>query len=386
MYESVHFLTHRKDIPADLANRLVTPLVNRSSGLRIDVLDAVGTSLLRPGWQRILAALPAGAALNVLLLDPDGAAVRTGAADPALWWTDPDEIRAKIRQVAAGLADSCRQYGITLSLRFYDRIPVSRYVATETVVYQSRYPGHEESTPVPVAVLSPETVLGRRAHREFTTLWAASAGSPPALSPFHFSPSSPSPSLPSSLRLVENRKAVPDDLARHADPAFREVDVIDVAGAAQVGSKWRALLDAPRTHPVRMRILLLDPDGTSVVDRARESTRWQGDHEGMRSRIRRNLGLLHAAAAELGAGVDLRVRLYDELPVSRYVRVDETVYQSYYPSGESAKDVPLAVLGAADMLGQRAMRDFDAVWRYRSRPAGTPSEQASDVMGSAWQR
>jgi hypothetical protein len=371
-YERATLIESRKQIPIHLAGR-----AERFD--EIEILDIIGTGLTRPAWQRVFRLMTAGSRLRVLLLDPAGEVIGSDGL-PALWADSPDPPATKIRQAAAGVVAACRRLAIDVEVRHYDEPPVSRYVHAGSVVYQTRYPRPGEDSPVPVAALAADGVLGRRARREFAALWQtrstpadhppdgppAGTGDPP---PADLPPADPPPVSTGgghlSLRLVAHRKAVPADLVTALDRPLREVDVIDVAGAAQVSDQWSELVRRRGEGRVRMRVLLLDPDGDAATLRARESTRWRGDDLGLRAKIRRNIARLQVAADSLGA--DVEVRVYDQLPVSRYVRANEIIYQSVYPADESARDVPLAVLPAGSPLAERGAREFEVMWE-RARP------------------
>lgn len=371
MRDEVRFIESRKVIPVDISHLPKTKY--------IDILDVSGTALTRRSWDRILHGPVTGGplAMRVLLLDPLGDCIDAGTASSMLWWDDSSSLRKKIEETSDHLFVICQHRGIELEVRHYDRLPVSRYVSTMDKVYQSTYPGPLDDDPVPVAVLRPDTVLGTRARREFDVLWAAArpsrhvaatAASPgPTPGPtWHGLANAPLGYL-DSVPLVPHRKAVPADLASRLTGTVRAVDVIDVAGAAQVTDEWRDMLrNEGDGDEVVMRVLLLDPEGKAATARARESTRWQGDDQGLRAKIRRNIERLYTLTP---SHVRLTVRVYDELPISRYVRVDDIAYQSVYPPDLSAKSIPLAVLDSASMLGRRAAREFEALWQTRSCPA-----------------
>lgn len=358
MEETYDLLSNRKQIPVDLGH--VPP------PLRLDVLEAVGTSMTRPAWQEILNQLPVEAQVRVLLLDPAGRVLSDASSAQFLLWDSVSPLRERIAATATTLADTARSRGFSLELRFYDQPPVSRYVYADGRIYQAHYPRPGRDVTVPVAVLGARSVLGRRAQREFMTVWKTRsrpgmtvAAADKALadsSPFGSQALAiPPPNVSAArgevaVRLVANRKAVPADLSRGLR-CLREVDVIDVAAAAQVDCAWVELLRCFGEPPVRLRVLLLCPDGTAAACRACESTRWQGDDAGLRAKIRRNIGRLEEMASALGA--DLSIRVYDMLPISRYIRADDTIYQSVYPSDSSAKSEAIAVIPRGSMLGQR---------------------------------
>lgn len=374
MTDRLRLLDNRKAIPLDLAHA--------DAYENVDVLDVSGAALTRPAWRSILQRLgSAGAALRVLLLDPASAAVSHGAADPAFWWDDAAAMREQIRTSVAALGRICAEYGVPLEARYYRDLPVSRYVRMGGTVYQTRYPDAVSTDPVAVAVLDTASVLGGRALREFDVLWrsrstlvAETADVGPGRSARVREPDKsahPRAGTPwRAVPLIANRKAIPEHLSSIRN-VVRHVDVLDVAGAAQVGDAWLSLLRRSRTAGVTVRVLLLDPDGTWATARARESTRWRGDDAGLRRKLHRNIGQLSQSAADNGFALEIRV--YDELPVSRYVRADDVVYQSYYPSNSSAKDLAIAVLDRTSVLAERAEREFEVMWSHRSTPPGSDS-------------
>jgi hypothetical protein len=360
MQERFRLISNRKRIPSDIA----------AAGIpsRIDILDALGTSLTRTGWQEVLCALPGNAELRLLLLDPEGSAVTQGATCSRYWWDDAEKARRDIQATVATVADVARDRRVGLHVRYYDRPPVSRYVCTDQQIYQSGYPEPDATEPLPVAVLSRDSVLGQRAEREFAVLWSTRSRTAVETARRHGATAgrrlAPASDAGESAELVTDRKALPAHALARLD-SLRHIDVIDVAGAAQVGEPWQHMLRDLGAESVHMRVLLLDPDGDAAHLRAAESTRWQGDDAGLRAKIRRNVSRLHVLPDYLN--VDVAVRVYDDLPVSRYVRLDHLVYQSVYPSNESAKGKPLAVVTAESVLGQRALREFEVMWTALSR-------------------
>jgi len=165
--------------------------------------------------------------------------------------------------------------------------------------------------------------------------------------------------------IITNRKAIPRDMLDAVQVA--EIDVIDIAGTAQVSDDFVTILTrSGAAADVRVRILLLDPYGQAATVRANESDYWNGDDTAMREKISRNAEKLAGMSLDR---VSIEVRFYDEVPVSRFVRADGIVYQSYYPSSSSGKNVPIVRLDAEEVLAQRAIREFDVLWSTRARAA-----------------
>ena len=364
MYETYVQLANRKQIPLDIAARPAEPI--------LDVIEAVGAYLRRPAWATVLRRLPRGAVVRVLLLDPD----LCGGPGTAGLGVDPREMRSRIAGVTAGLRQVGHDNGLVVSVRYYRRPPVTRYVRSGDSVYESVFPASPESPSVPVARHPANGLLGRRARREFDVLWHH--GSRPA-PPDEARPMAgsaldepPGPTIPAvtsgprTIELVAHRKAIAAHVEAQGN-GVRALDFLDVAAAAQVLDDWQRLLTAHA--PVRIRAALLDPAGWAVHVRARESTRWRGDVDGLRSKIVRNTRRLRQQAAD--AGNDLTVRYYDLPPVSRYVwSGHRTTYVSVYPSDESSKDTKIAVLPETDVLAMRARTEFETTWQHLSRDAG----------------
>jgi hypothetical protein len=372
--QTYQLLPTRKAIAAHLR----TGPVPRS----LDVLDVSGTGLTKGHWPYLLGSMVAGSRIRVLLLDP-----RPGeAADRALTaslWTSATEVRRRARQSALALSMLGAEWPADLKIRFYSTVCSTRLVVTDHVALQGSFPVSGESG-VPIALSPRDDVLGRRAAREFQVVWDHLSCPADLLdlhegdTPFERSSAKRPPaevatarvepvvlSGPSVMTTVADRKLVPADL-RDSVQQIERIDVLDIAAAAQIDQPWLDLIRERRRGRVHMRVLMLDPDGAAAEVRARESTRWAGDVAGMRERIHRNRGLLHQRCA--AEGIDLELRAYDSVPVSRYVAVGEHAYQSFYPADGSGKNVPLVRLTGHRALADRARREFERMWQFGSRP------------------
>lgn len=124
---------------------------------------------------------------------------------------------------------------------------------------------------------------------------------------------------------------VADQIRRRAADA-KELDVLAVRALGLVALKDALLRPAltERADPLRVRVLLLDPDCDAAKQRAAEIREAPATFAaGIR------LALAHLDEAGAGLPVDLDVRLYTRLPVWRIIRLDETAWVSAFsPSWE----------------------------------------------------
>jgi transcriptional regulator with XRE-family HTH domain len=156
------------------------------------------------------------------------------------------------------------------------------------------------------------------------------------------------------------------EIREHARTAAR-VDVLAVRGLGLLGlndSELRGPL-TERDTPVRVRVLLLDPDSPAVAVRAAET----GE-----SAVSFAAGIRMALArlAELDAHPTVRVEtaVYDGLPVWRMLAFDGTLFLSVFtPKAEGARSGMYKLTAASDGVLHAGMtRQFEDMWR-RARPA-----------------
>jgi hypothetical protein len=117
---------------------------------------------------------------------------------------------------------------------------------------------------------------------------------------------------------------------------------------------------AERSGHVRVRVLLLDPDAPAAEARAREiGERPDGFAAGVR------LAVTRLAEVADFPFVDLQVALYQDLPVWRVIRFDDTLYLSAFRDWSEGHRSGMYKLTAAanGVLHGGFVRHFDDVWQ-----------------------
>jgi hypothetical protein len=154
------------------------------------------------------------------------------------------------------------------------------------------------------------------------------------------------------------------DLARHASA----VDVLAVRGLGLLGLNHSLLLgaiaDGSRDAPMRLRVLLLDPDCAAARQRAGEIGE---SPESLSSGIRFTIARLRELDA---AGmVALEVAGYDRLPVWRLIDVDSTVYVGAFLEAWEGHQSPVYKLVAspAGMLHRGLRRMVEDLRQHSKR-------------------
>lgn len=122
-----------------------------------------------------------------------------------------------------------------------------------------------------------------------------------------------------------------------------------------------------RTTPVRVWVLLLDPEAPVAEIRAREITE---SADAFRAGIR--LSLTRLAELREHPLVSLEVRLYEELPTWRIIGFDDVLYLSAFsPSYEGHRSGVYKLTAAADgVLHAGFRRQYDDLWRRARRVGG----------------
>ncbi len=130
-----------------------------------------------------------------------------------------------------------------------------------------------------------------------------------------------------AVRLYPHQGSVAEEIRRRARVA-QQLDVLAVRGLGIIGLNDSLLRPAllRRTTPLRVRIVLLNPDCDTAARRASEI----GESlAAFAAGIRLSIARL-AEFAEHSPNVDLEVALYDRLPVWRIIRVDEVLWVSSF--------------------------------------------------------
>lgn len=152
-------------------------------------------------------------------------------------------------------------------------------------------------------------------------------------------------------------------------------DAVDVLAVRALGliALNDSLMRGPLTRrdtPVRVRVLLSDPDAPVTASRAAEIGE---SAAAFAAGIRLALARL-AELAEL-AHVNIDARLYDALPTWRMLGFDGTLYLSAFGTAREGHRSGMYKLTAADdgVLHAGFRRHFDDVWRRARRPEGETS-------------
>jgi transcriptional regulator with XRE-family HTH domain len=159
-------------------------------------------------------------------------------------------------------------------------------------------------------------------------------------------------------RRYAHQDAVEAEIRRRATGA-KQLDVLAVRGLGLLALNDSLLRPAltGRTAPLRVRVLLLDPDCEAAAQRAREIRESPPAFAaGIKLTIAR---LEELAAAE--SGLTVEVGLYARLPIWRIIRVDETLWVSTFAAGwegheSTTYEVPQTPRGA---LWSGYCRTFD---------------------------
>lgn len=161
-------------------------------------------------------------------------------------------------------------------------------------------------------------------------------------------------------RVYPSQAPVADEIRRRANEA-NELDVLAVRALGIIGLNDSLLRPAllARNYPLRVRVLLLDPDCPAAEVRAGEIGE---SPDSFSAGIRLALARLGEVVASNEA-VDLVVKLYDRLPVWRLIRLDDVMYVSVFGAAweghESAVyEIPHTPRGAFWAGHQRGFEDL----------------------------
>jgi transcriptional regulator with XRE-family HTH domain len=170
-----------------------------------------------------------------------------------------------------------------------------------------------------------------------------------------------------------NQVPVAEEIRRRASEV-NELDVLAVRALGIIGLNDSLLRPAllARESPLRVRVLLLDPDCPAAQIRAGEI---EESPESFSAGIRLALSRLREVAAT-NQTVDLTVKLYDRLPIWRLIRLDGVVYVSAFDAAweghESAVyEIPHTPRGAF-WAGHR--RGFEDLWKNSVLAIGGSSD------------
>ena len=144
-----------------------------------------------------------------------------------------------------------------------------------------------------------------------------------------------------------------------------ELDLLAVRALGLIGLN-DSLLRGPlsqRASPVRVRVLLLDPDTPAVAARAAEIGE---SHDAFTAGIRPSITRLAELADH--PGVDLQVSVYSDQPMWRMIRLDDTLYLSAFGAWAEGHRSGIYRLTAAanGVLHAGFTRQYEDIWQ-RSR-------------------
>ncbi|MEU5874089.1 helix-turn-helix transcriptional regulator [Glycomyces sp. NPDC047369] len=147
----------------------------------------------------------------------------------------------------------------------------------------------------------------------------------------------------------------------------REVDLLAVRALGLIGlndSLLREPLTSERPEPVKVRVLLLDPESAAASHRAREI----GESE---EAFKAGIHLSIARLRELTdiPNLDLSVALYNTLPTWRLFRIDQTIYLSMFNGATEGHQSAIYRLSAAqyNLLHTGFTRQYEDLWTTAKR-------------------
>ncbi|MGH3401047.1 MAG: hypothetical protein ACRDRJ_00765 [Streptosporangiaceae bacterium] len=169
----------------------------------------------------------------------------------------------------------------------------------------------------------------------------------------------------SEIAQVFPRQAEAEPELREQACTARVIDLLAVRALGLIGLT-DSLLRGPlteRSDPVRVRVLLLDPDAPAAADRAKEIGE---PAEAFAAGIRLSVTRLGEFADY--PLVDLQVALYSNLPTWRIVRLDDILYLSAFGEWSEGHRSGMYKLTAAanGVLHAGFVRHFEELWQ-RSR-------------------
>lgn len=141
-----------------------------------------------------------------------------------------------------------------------------------------------------------------------------------------------------------------------------DVDAIDISGFVLASEEWGEYCRniANKIPMGSWRVALLEPDSQGAVIRANESTVWRGNLQKLNDNIHERSRRIEKLAKELGIKLD--IQYYDSIPVTRYMKVDHIVFESYYPHDKTGAKTPILILPEESILRKRVEKEFAVLW------------------------
>jgi transcriptional regulator with XRE-family HTH domain len=143
----------------------------------------------------------------------------------------------------------------------------------------------------------------------------------------------------------------------------KRIDLLVVRALGLIGlneSLLRQAVTGQRREPLRLRVLLLDPDCEAASIRAKEI---RESPASFRAGINLSIARLEELTGQ--ADIDVSVRKYRALPVWRCIRLDDVLYLSmFHPSSEGHQSSVYKLVAAQyNLLWTGFERQFDEVWQ-----------------------
>lgn len=164
------------------------------------------------------------------------------------------------------------------------------------------------------------------------------------------------------IEVIQNKKIIVPYLMSRNDINNIKVDVIDISGYVLASEAWRKYcIERCSDTPVgKWRIALLKPTSKGAVIRAKESTVWRGDVDMLNRNIEERSQRIRKLAEVIGA--DLEIRFYESIPVTRYMKVDQVVFESYYPHDCTGANTSVLILPVGSVVRKRVEKEFEVLW------------------------
>lgn len=139
------------------------------------------------------------------------------------------------------------------------------------------------------------------------------------------------------------------------------VDAIDISGAVLASDAWRNYCEELMPSDSIWRVALLRPDSYGAQIRANESTVWKGAVDMLNYRIQERTERIFELGKKLN--INVQIRYYERVPVTRYMRLDHCFLESYYPADCTGANIPLYVLVEGSVLQKRVEKEFNILWQ-----------------------
>ena len=138
----------------------------------IDAIDISGALLASNEWRNYCKELmPSNSIWRVALLRPDSYGAQIRAKESTVWRGAVDMLNLRIQERTERIFDLGKELDIKVQIRYYESVPVTRYMRLEHCFLESYYPSDCTGANTPLYVLTEGSVLQKRVEKEFSTLW-----------------------------------------------------------------------------------------------------------------------------------------------------------------------------------------------------------------------